>query len=80
MALTKCRECGHDVSTSAATCPNCGAPDYLSEDGKELLRKERQREQLKAKIVQEKGETQKGVEKKKESRDIFFWCSVFLRL
>ena len=26
MALTKCRECGHDVSTAARTCPNCGAP------------------------------------------------------
>jgi zinc ribbon protein len=26
MALTKCRECGHDVSTEAVKCPNCGAP------------------------------------------------------
>jgi len=26
MAMTKCSECGHDVSTLAATCPNCGAP------------------------------------------------------
>lgn len=26
MALTKCLECGHEVSTSAAACPNCGAP------------------------------------------------------
>ena len=25
MALTKCRECGHDVSTEAASCPQCGA-------------------------------------------------------
>ena len=25
MALTKCRECGHDLSTTAKTCPNCGA-------------------------------------------------------
>jgi hypothetical protein len=25
MALTKCGECGREVSTSAATCPNCGA-------------------------------------------------------
>ena len=25
MALTKCRECGHDLSTAAKTCPNCGA-------------------------------------------------------
>lgn len=25
MALIKCRECGHDVSTEAAACPNCGA-------------------------------------------------------
>lgn|GEM_PF-6837104 len=26
MALTKCFECGHEVSTAAAACPNCGAP------------------------------------------------------
>lgn len=25
MALTKCRECVHDVSTEAAACPQCGA-------------------------------------------------------
>jgi hypothetical protein len=24
--LTKCYECGHEVSTEAAVCPNCGAP------------------------------------------------------
>lgn len=26
MALVKCHECGKDVSTQAAACPNCGAP------------------------------------------------------
>ncbi len=26
MALLPCRECGHNVSTEAAACPNCGAP------------------------------------------------------
>ena len=25
MALQKCDECGHDVSTQAKTCPSCGA-------------------------------------------------------
>ena len=25
MALQKCSECGHEVSTTAAACPNCGA-------------------------------------------------------
>jgi hypothetical protein len=24
MALIKCKECGHEVSSKAATCPNCG--------------------------------------------------------
>lgn len=24
MALAPCRECGHDVSSSAPTCPQCG--------------------------------------------------------
>lgn len=26
MALIKCPECGHDVSSAAASCPQCGAP------------------------------------------------------
>jgi rRNA maturation protein Nop10 len=26
MALTKCRECGGEVSTLAQACPKCGAP------------------------------------------------------
>ena len=25
MALTKCKECGHEVSTKAEACPSCGA-------------------------------------------------------
>jgi len=27
MAMTKCKECGQDVSTKAKTCPNCGVRD-----------------------------------------------------
>lgn len=26
MALIKCKECGHGISTKAKSCPNCGAP------------------------------------------------------
>jgi len=26
MALTKCKECGHDLSKKAEKCPHCGAP------------------------------------------------------
>ncbi|OIQ78754.1 hypothetical protein GALL_395360 [mine drainage metagenome] len=26
MALTKCRECGKEISTEATSCPHCGAP------------------------------------------------------
>ena len=26
MALIKCKECGRDVSSNAAACPNCGNP------------------------------------------------------
>jgi hypothetical protein len=25
MAMTTCRECGHQISTTAKTCPSCGA-------------------------------------------------------
>lgn len=27
MSLSNCRECGHQVSASAAACPSCGAPE-----------------------------------------------------
>lgn len=31
MAIKKCRECGHKVSSSAQTCPSCGVKDpYIS--------------------------------------------------
>src|SRR2546421_388641 len=30
MALTKCRECGSQVSTAAAACPHCGAPQQAT--------------------------------------------------
>ncbi|MDA2920456.1 zinc ribbon domain-containing protein [Desulfobacterota bacterium AH_259_B03_O07] len=29
MALIKCKDCGHDVSTAATSCPNCGAPPEI---------------------------------------------------
>ena len=29
MALIHCTECGHDVSTRAHACPNCGCPVEL---------------------------------------------------
>jgi hypothetical protein len=32
MALTKCTECGHDVSTRAKACPSCGAPAQKPSD------------------------------------------------
>ena len=25
MALIKCKECNHEISKKASTCPNCGA-------------------------------------------------------
>jgi len=40
MPLTKCKECGHDISTNAEVCQNCGTPDYLSDNAREALRKE----------------------------------------
>ncbi|TSK07125.1 MAG: DUF4352 domain-containing protein [Geobacter sp.] len=36
MALKKCKECGHDISTDAKTCPNCGKKQP-SKVGKALL-------------------------------------------
>jgi hypothetical protein len=28
MAMTQCRECGHEISTKAKSCPHCGATIY----------------------------------------------------
>ncbi len=39
MALIKCGDCGHDVSTDADACPNCGwkTPKGRREEGGEAL-------------------------------------------
>ena len=36
MALTKCKECGHDISSMADKCPNCGAPPSKARVSKNL--------------------------------------------
>lgn len=33
MALTECRECGHEISSSAVACPQCGAKPYNASPG-----------------------------------------------
>lgn len=41
MALSKCKECGKDVSDKAVLCPHCGAPlPSLSEGQVENLKKQ----------------------------------------
>lgn len=35
MALMPCRECGREVSTTAATCPGCGTPTPTADPKKE---------------------------------------------
>jgi hypothetical protein len=37
MALIKCKECGHEISKKAETCPNCGAKRKKSASGGCLL-------------------------------------------
>jgi len=32
MALARCRDCGKEISTDAAACPNCGAPPPRKSD------------------------------------------------
>ena len=29
MSMIKCPECGHDVSSKAVSCPNCGCPIHI---------------------------------------------------
>jgi len=33
MALTKCKECNHEISDQAQSCPNCGAPQKPKSKG-----------------------------------------------
>lgn len=33
MALQKCKECGHEISKKAETCPSCGAPQKSKQYG-----------------------------------------------
>lgn len=33
MALTKCKECNHEISDQALSCPNCGAPQKSKSKG-----------------------------------------------
>lgn len=42
MAMTKCKECGNDVSTEAKTCPHCGVdnPGLTTEVEKKAEKKE----------------------------------------
>lgn len=37
MALSKCRECGGQVSTEAEKCPHCGASDFLEKEEWSLI-------------------------------------------
>lgn len=34
MALTKCPDCGKEISDKADACPNCGCPIYKEKKGK----------------------------------------------
>lgn len=41
MPIAPCRECGHEVSTDAASCPRCGAPLREGQGGTDPLMKGR---------------------------------------
>lgn len=40
MAIGQCRECGKDVSTEAASCPHCGAPNPVASAAAEPEKKQ----------------------------------------
>ena len=37
MALIKCKECGHEMSDHATSCPNCGCPHEPKQTVEEFL-------------------------------------------
>ena len=43
MTLVKCVDCGNDVSTSAASCPKCGAPGPTVAAIQQQLREQHER-------------------------------------
>ena len=43
MSLVKCEDCGNDVSTSAASCPKCGAPGPTVAAIQQRLRQQHER-------------------------------------
>jgi uncharacterized OB-fold protein len=55
MALRKCDECNHDVSSKAASCPHCGAPIATAAEataaGVQLTTVQETGKRLKAQIV-----------------------------
>ena len=38
MAMSNCKECGKQVSTTAKTCPNCGASEPTEKKEKIIFR------------------------------------------
>ena len=73
MALIKCKECGHDVSTNATKCPSCGTPyfipnDVMARERKALQRRrsKQYRKQLKLKSAQQRLQA----EKEKPKREV----------
>ena len=41
MAVTRCKQCGSEVVSEAAACPQCGAKDYVEATKVELRREAR---------------------------------------
>jgi len=51
MALTRCPECGNEVSTAATACPKCGAPIASPAIGTPLSTIQQTSKRLKAHIM-----------------------------
>ncbi|MDO4198370.1 MAG: hypothetical protein Q4D13_05230 [Erysipelotrichaceae bacterium] len=61
MALVKCKECGKEISSKAATCPHCGCP--LDGDEEQVV----SREEKKVERVSAYSENSTKIDTKKNS-------------
>ena len=66
MSLYKCLECKHEISSSARSCPNCGAEDA----GMSAYQEERQKERERDRLEREKDRLEPGWRERKEAKRV----------
>lgn len=81
MALTKCIDCGQEVSTSAKTCPRCGAPiDSITPPQQQLQQLQQPPQQPQQVVQQQQVEPMPATKRIVEPKKKGSWGKFFLGL